>query len=88
MKLTAFLLSTCLLLVAACSDDKPATQAAAPAAQPSAPAAVAPAAAPAASVPQQMPMDAGGDDEELVYDPIDAAKLDNQWWKQYSASGG
>lgn len=80
MKLTAFLLSTCLLLVAACSDDKPASQAAAP--QPSTPAAVT-----AAAVPAEMAMDAGGDDEELVYDPIDAAKLDNQWWKQYSASG-
>jgi len=82
MKLTVFLLSTCLLLVAACSDDQPASQAAAPGAQPSA--------TPAA--PAAMAMDAGGDmagdEEELVYDPIDVSKLDNQWWKQYSASGG
>lgn len=80
MKLTAFLLSTCLLLVTACSDDQPASQAAAPAAQPSS--------SPAPAAPAAMAPAASGDEEELVYDPIDVSKLDNQWWKQYSASGG
>ena len=42
---------------------------------------------PTASAPAPTPAAAPTDEEELVYDPIDISKLENQWWSQYSAGG-
>lgn len=70
-----------VLILAACGGDEPA----AGAAKPAAPQAVAPAApAPAAEPAEEA---AAMDEEELVYDPIDVSKLENQWWQQYSNGG-
>ena len=72
-------------------------QAAAPAAEPAAPAAAAAtpaeaapaaepvAAAPAAPAPTPDMAAPVSTDEEVKYDPIDTAKLENNWYKQYSA---
>ena len=46
-----------------------------------------PAPSSAAPAAPALPAAAAVDDEELVYDPIDVSKLENQWWTQYSAGG-
>jgi len=74
-------LLTGLVLVAlltGCGDEQ-ASKSAAPA-----PAAASATAESAAAAPAALP--AAVSDEELVYEPIDTGKLDNQWWKQYSGS--
>lgn len=69
-------------LLAACGDDQgaaaPTSTAAAPTATAAPAADTSSAAAPAAEA-------AGGDDAAVTYEPIDISKLDNQWWRQYSA---
>lgn len=82
--LRSLILLSAIVLMSACGEDKappaaPETPASASSAVTTAPAAP----SEAASVDEAMP--AAADDEEIQYDPIDVSKLDNQWWKQYSA---
>ncbi len=74
------------LMLGACGDQG--GQTAAPAgSEAAAPAAAAPAettaAAPAAPATTAPALEAPAADEEVKYDPIDASKLDNSWYKQF-----
>ena len=73
MKYRVLLLFLAGLLISACGDDKPAPQAAKPA---------------AIASPAMTEETVAADEEEIVYDPIDVSKLDNEWWQQYSGGGG
>lgn len=80
---------TALLLIltsslAACGGDAPPAQA--PASTTAAAPASAPPAAESAPAPA-MDSTAMADDDAVSYDPIDVSKLDNAWWRQYSAGG-
>ncbi|MCB1747468.1 MAG: hypothetical protein KDK06_09855 [Gammaproteobacteria bacterium] len=83
---------TALLLIltsslAACGGDAPPAQA--PASTTAAAPASAPPAAESAPAPAMDAMDSAAmaDDDAVSYDPIDVSKLDNAWWRQYSAGG-
>ncbi len=69
-------------LLTACGDDQ---GAAAPSSAPAAPAANATPAADMSGAAAPAADAAGGDDDSVIYAPIDVSKLDNQWWRQYSA---
>ena len=73
MKYRVLLLFLAGLLISACGDDKQEPQAAKPAATES---------------PAMTEETVAVDEEEIVYDLIDIAKLDNEWWQQYSGGGG
>ena len=73
MKYRVLLLFLAGLLITACGDYNPAPQSAKPAASES---------------PAMTEETVAADEEEIVYDLIDVSKLDNQWWQQYSGSGG
>ena len=79
----------CLLAgLTACGDEQAAQTPAAPATEVAASSAAMSPADPAAPPASETPAaPAAADDDAVSYDPIDVTKLDNAWWRQYSAGG-